>query len=177
MADWTPEAFTKEDITLRLAYNRIKRFEIKKVKDLTHGVYVNVRETLSLDNVLIETYKLNGKPNKNNSINTFCFDSTYCLSGYYTDKPYKETMFVGTLIGYNRGFRYNTKVVQFMKRLKTAGRFEQHCILNDLPYTKKVYDMFCSQVQYRHERDSELFQGLDYGDDDTYAGMTDCWED
>lgn len=180
------EPFTHQDMSLVEAYGRIRKFEIKKAKDLKHGVIVSVRETLSLRNIYVEVMRLDGKAvragGKHPSMKFARVSPVYpaseamvkrthryCQYGVRVDgepvykraadKRMKSSEFtlggihVDTLLGYgNRAFKYNTKVKQFFELLKEYPRFQQHCILANVPYTQKEYDKFVSEVQ-----DTEMF--------------------
>jgi len=171
------EEFTHQDIDLLMAYNKIKRFKITKEKDLKAGLYVNVRETLSLDNILVDTLWLDGKPSMkrgigmrfsnarstssgrgsyHNTYRLFSFGSTD-VSHIGRKKRVKRMgggAYVGTLIEYNICFRDNSAVVEFVKMLKKAPRFQQHCIINELPYTLETYDNYAEEVSFREFTDS-----------------------
>lgn len=171
------EEFTHQDIDLLMAYNAIKRFKITKEKDLKAGLYVNVRETLSLDNILVITLWLDGKPSKIKGIGMRFSNARSINNGrglYHNDhrlfsfgtidvihlsrkkrvKHMSGGIYVGTLIGYNICFRYNSAVVEFVKMLKKAPRFQQHCIINELPYTPETYDNYVNEVAFREFTDS-----------------------
>lgn len=164
------EPFTHQDMSLVLAYNRIRKFEIKKKEDLKHGVYVNVRETIALRNIYCPVIRLDGRYMDDGcngwlihiraSQLTDQYD-TYSvtrngvkLKGKQAERHKLKTdgyvgggMYVDTMIRHNRSFKYNTKVVQFFELLKTYPLFQQHCILNNKAYTRENYDEFVNYVE------------------------------
>ena len=57
--------FTHQDQDLLEAYNRVKRFRIRNMKDLDgKGLVINLRSTYALSNCWWDVYQLNGKPRK-----------------------------------------------------------------------------------------------------------------
>lgn len=146
---WQPEPFTKQDIELVLAYNRIRKFEITR-KTLGAGAIINVRETLSLDNSLIEYMVLGGVPRDHGGV----MKNFEIIGRKYYLKDYE---IVSTLVGHNRSFHYNSKTKKFFDRLLKAGRFQQHCILKNKSYHPIAYESFCDYVKFIHE-DDRLFE-------------------
>lgn len=55
------EEFSHQDMDLVMAYNRIRKFEVKKKEDLKHGMYINVRETIALGNIICPIIRLDGR--------------------------------------------------------------------------------------------------------------------
>lgn len=156
---WQPEPFTKQDMDLVLEYNRIKKFEVKE-KDLGAGSFINVRETLSMDNSLAIYVELKGVTRDHGGIMKGHRIIDGSDSSPWTQKfedQKKPTMFVGTLVHHNRTFKYNTKTKQFFDRLLKAGRFQQHCILKNKSYHPIAYDAFCDYVEFIHE-ENRLFE-------------------
>ena len=164
------EEFSHQDMDLVMAYNRIRKFEIKKKEDLKHGVYVNVRETIALCNIYCPIIRLDGRykqfrDDKNLiHIRASQLNDQYDaysvrrdgvkLKGKQAERHKLKTagyvvggVYVATMIGYNRSFKYNTKVVQFLELLKTYPRFQQHCILNNKAYTRDNYNEFVNYVE------------------------------
>lgn len=196
------ESFTHQDMSLVLAYNRIRKFEIKKAKDLKHGVIVSVRETLSLRNIYVEVMQLDGKAVRAGwSYPSMVFARVspvypaseamlkrprdYCQYAVRVnhkpvykraaDKRMKSSeitlggMHVSTLLRYgNRAFKYNTKVKQFFELLKEYPRFQQHCILSNVPYTQEEYDKFVSEVQDTKMFDDSFDKIVDKSYEDSY---------
>ena len=174
------EPFTHQDMSLVLAYNRIRKFEIKKAKDLKHGVVINVRETLALNNMLIEIVRLDAKavktggsyrcmkfarassvfPASETIVDHFNRSCIYAVHGIGqtlhkrgADKKVKSSryalggIYVDTLLrNGNRVFKYNTKVRQFFELLQEYPRFQQHCILANVPYTHGEYNKFVTKM-------------------------------
>ncbi|WP_396190399.1 hypothetical protein [Flavobacterium sp.] len=136
--------FTHQDQDLLEAYHRVKRFQIKNMKDLK-GLIVNVRATYMLENCFVGVYSLCGKPRKMPSglgkeSRFFAFEKYTQLSpnnvrGRVTAKS-GNFLSVGTLIGYNISFKHNSKVLAFVEKLKKADRFQQECILKNKEYTE-----------------------------------------
>ena len=58
-----------------------------------------------------------------------------------------QRMFVGTLIKYNAAFKFNFKVIEFIKKLKKADRFQQECIINERPYTEEEFERYRAMVK------------------------------
>lgn len=167
------EEFSHQDMDLVMAYNRIRKFEVKKKEDLKHGMYINVRETIALDNIICPIIRLDGRYMRDKTLKSLIhvracevgqkYDSYKVrkdgveLKGKQAERHKLKTeayvgggMFVDTMIRGNRSFRYNTKVVQFFELLKTYPRFQQHCILSNKAYTRENYDQFVSDVEYEH---------------------------
>lgn len=164
------EAFTHQDMSLVEAYGRIRKFEAKNKEDLKHGMYINVRETIALDNIICPIIRLDGRYMRDKTLKSLIhvracevgqkYDSYKVrkdgveLKGKQAEHHKLKTeayvgggMFVDTMISYNRSFKYNTKVVQFFELLKTYPRFQQHCILNNKAYTRDNYDEFVNYVE------------------------------
>lgn len=165
------EEFSHQDMDLVMAYNRIRKFEVKKKEDLKHGMYLNARETIALRNIYCPIIRLDGRYMRDKTLKSLIhvracevgqkYDSYKVrkdgveLKGKQAERHKLKTeayvgggMFVDTMIRGNRSFRYNTKVVQFFELLKTYPRFQQHCILNNKAYTRENYDQFVSDVEY-----------------------------
>jgi hypothetical protein len=182
------EPFGSQDIELVLAFNKVKKFMIKDPKDLKAGqLFINVRETLALDNIMVVPVWVDGKPIAvaNADFNTglrypharsvdnlkgkYRNDLAIWAAGKgenYIPKTRKELkhcqggIYAGTLMRHNLCFRYNTKVKQFMEMLKRAPRFQQHCILKDVPYTRQEYSEFVSDMEMRKFYDHTVHNEL-----------------
>lgn len=167
------EEFSHQDMDLVMAYNRIRKFEVKKKEDLKHGIYLNARETIAFRNIYCPIIRLNGRYMRGKTLKSLIhvrasqIGETYdsykvvkdgvALKGKQAERHYfggegyvGGGVHVDTMIWGNRSFRYNTKVVQFFELLKTYPRFQQHCILSNKAYTRENYDQFVSDVEYKH---------------------------
>lgn len=141
--------FTHQDQDLVEAYNRVKRFRIRNMKDLDgKGLVVNLRSTYALSNCWWDVYQLNGKPRKYRSRRqtspSYVYDKAPRMQ--YERLVISPRMFVNTLILYNATFKFNFKVIEFIKKLKKADRFQQECIINERPYTEEEFERYRAMV-------------------------------
>lgn len=146
---------SKDRIAVRMAFNKIKRFEITDVRDLKAGLYVNLRATPRMSCCLVEARWFHGVPKKLPT----CDSTAWKLSGsrlafslredgkreryddptdyhYATMQQYQclKDEFVDTWIRYNRCFKYNTKVMQVLTALRGLPHWAQFAIINDMPF-------------------------------------------
>ena len=150
-------------IAVRMAFNKIKRFEITYVRDLKAGLYVNLRATPKMSCCLIEARWVRGVPKKLPS-----FDSTtWKLPGsrlafglredgkreryddptdyhYDTMQQYHcvKDEYVDTWIRYNRCFKYNTRVMQVLTAMRSLPHWEQFAIIKDMPFDMHTFARF-----------------------------------
>ena len=140
--------FTHQDQDLLEAYNRVKRFRIRNMKDLDgKGLVVNLRSTYALSNCWWDVYQLNGKPRKYRSgwMTSYVYDKAPVMQ--YERLVIPPRMFVGTLIKYNAAFKFNFKVIEFIKKLEKADRFQQECIINERPYTEEEFERYRAMIE------------------------------
>lgn len=146
---------SKDRIAVRMAFNKIKRFEITDIRDLKAGLYVNLRATPLMSCCLVEARWFHGVPKKLPT----CDSTAWKLPGSRlafslredgkreryddpTDYLYASTQqyhcvkdeFVDTWIKYNRCFKYNTRVMQVMMALRGLPHWEQFAIIKDKPF-------------------------------------------
>lgn len=146
---------SKDRIAVRMAFNKIKRFEITNVRDLKAGLYVNLRATPLMSCCLIEARWFRGVPKKLPSWDS----TTWKLPGsrlafslledgkreryddptdyhYDTMQRYQcfKDEYVDTWIKYNRCFKYNTRVMQVLTALRGLPHWEQFAIIEDMPF-------------------------------------------
>ena len=148
---------------LQEAYRKIKRFQITNRQDLKAGLYVNVRNTLALDNSLVVYIQVNGVPTKRvvGGYQSYVFRSAleirrtndpvsdfnpYALRTHRNGREYGGA-FVNTLIEHNIAFKHNAKVINFVNRLQAAPRFHQYCIIAGAPFNFDTFDRFHDEFE------------------------------
>lgn len=150
--------FTKQDQELLAAFRRIQKFRIKRVSQLKHGWYYNIRCTMALPNAYTEKYLVTGTPRR---------DKDYCskpfpwivavaekherFKGNYIPQDKPVTTYADTLFSYNHAYKLNSKVEHFVELLIRADRFQQWCLLEDRPYTRDEFEDF--RFQQLHEQE------------------------
>lgn len=179
------EPFSQQDVDLVMAFNRVKKFLIKDPRDLKAGqLVINVRETLSLKDIMIALMWIDSKPFAAASKVGLFYPyarSVDKLEGKYKNemtlwrigkgtnyepKSRKELkhcqggVFVGTLMEYNLCFHYNTKVKQFLEMFKKASRFQQHCIFKNKQYTLDNYNAFVDHLSDLEEYDKFCYEAV-----------------
>ncbi len=155
-----------------MAYNKVRKFQVRSPVDLKAGTYINCRETMALSNMFVVVVKLNGRAIMVNSKIGMKFPKAVTLGSEYDtctpwlsiDKPvdvsrkklsriqhggmFSETMVNTRGFGTNISFHYNSKTKAFVELLKKASRFQQHCIFFNCAYSQKEYDSFKEYVEY-----------------------------
>ena len=137
-----PQTATVQDMDLILAHNRIKKFQVKSLKDLKAGYYIDIRVSLYYIDIYSTVIKLCGKPNKRNIFNSLRFDHAYRISDLKSNDSYRAVYFSDYLLGSNNLFKYNSKVKDFVKLLRIKSAFQCYCIFNNKPYNKKTHRDF-----------------------------------
>lgn len=173
---WDFPEFTHQDMDLVMAYLRVKKHRISKASDLKAGLIVNVRDTVMLNNCLVEVLMLKGYAMKSDgrstssmrfhNVRTCCnkpsrlggdSNSLWSVNGpIVTKKQMKKAMggaYVSSLICDWMTFHYNADVMQFIRKLEKADRFQQHCIIKNKAYTKDNYDAWIVSVESDREFD------------------------
>ena len=154
---------SKDRIAVRMAFNKIKRFEITDIRDLKAGLYVNLRATPRMSCCLVEARWFHGVPKKLPTCDAtawklpgarlaFQFDENgNCLRyddpthyHYVSMQQYHcvKDEFVDTWIKYNRCFKYNTRVMQVITALRNLPHWEQFAIIRDMPFTLQTQERF-----------------------------------
>lgn len=169
-------AFTHQDQDLLEAYHKVKRFQITDMKDL-RGLVINVRETSGLRNILTETLMLHGVPsrskNKYDSDRPYIFETSISLLEPENSFRYPGTpgpAYINTMINYNIAFKFNAKVKAFIKLLEKADRFQQRCIIHNLPYTEENFKRY----EYVIKSDMELDRSFRAWEDERRQ-LDDTW--
>lgn len=143
--------FTHQDQDLLEAFHKVKRFLIKDVKGL-RGLVINVRSTQALPNCYIQTFQINRKPEvkKGAFVEPGSLVLKNCISFYDGFEPRGRPTdeHVSVLIGYHITFKYNSKVLAFLEKLKQADRFQQYCIINSVEYTLDNFKAYESSVMF-----------------------------
>lgn len=158
--------FNKQDMELVRAYQRIQKFRIKTPSQLAAGWIFNIRNTQALGNAMVEPMLLIGKPfysdeplfGKRSSIDLKVNRKYYGARLYLKDGLRQE--FVGTLIGYNQSYKYNSKVKNFCDLLLKADRFQQYCILENKQYTQLNFDNWRTDMHMEKKCDDSFLQDL-----------------
>lgn len=158
--------FSKQDMELVRAYQRIQKFRIKTPSQLAAGWIVNIRNTQSLRNAMVEPMLLIGKPfysyeplfGKRSSFD-LTVNRKHCDARLYLKDKFSQE-FVGTLIDYNQSYKYNSKVKNFCDLLLKADRFQQYCILENNQYTQLNFDNWRTDMRMEKKYDGSFLQDL-----------------
>lgn len=177
---WDFPEFTHQDMDLFLAYQRVKKHRINKASDLKAGLVVNVRDTVMLDNCLVEVLMLKGYAMKTTgSLKSMRFHNVQTCrnkpsrfsvdvnslwhpgkNGIFKSKKDKKGahggVYVSSLIRDWMTLHYNTEVMQFIRMLQKADRFQQHCIIKNEAYTKDNYDSWVLEVESDRDFDESI---------------------
>lgn len=161
--------FEVQDQELLAAYRRAQKFRIKDHTQLKHGWMINIRETGSLSNCLVEKFLIVGKPWKDKDFPSETrkpwqvevsleAEKKKCR---YISQENKVLEYISTLCTHNHGYRHNSKVQQFVELLIRSDRFQQHCVLNNRPYTEEEFNHWRFSQHMQKDMD-EYFSSRDY---------------
>lgn len=151
-------------VAVRMAFNRIQRFRVKKITDVKAGtLYVTVRGTPMLNCCLVEAKWFDSKPKKDGRLKTpkwigarFAFsmkdngtlerydDETDPMYYMYRDYTHVRDECVLTWLQCHNTFSYNTRVMQVITALRGLPHWEQYAIVTARPFNEKTIAHFNS---------------------------------
>ena len=150
--------FTTEEMLLVMEFKRLNRFRIRNVRDLKAGMYISVRFVPTRSNLLAYCQNVQRVPHMRRGSypalvlgkSRYVFHIENGEKRVFTESEHATTLkfmnecehYVSDWMSHNVCYRYNTKVMDAIKRLMEASGFVQRCILKDKPMNAKSYREF-----------------------------------